>query len=206
MTWIFLASTILISILAFNNRDLFSKLQLNPYQVYHRKEYYRIISHGFIHADWMHLFVNMFVLYSFGTAMESYFNQLSNEGLMNYPKLWYTLLYLAGIIVSSLTTIYKQKDNALYNCVGASGAVSAVLFCTIFFAPLSKLGVYFIIPMPGIVFGILYLIYSQYMSKKDVDNINHDAHFVGAIFGFIFPLFINYHWFFDIFLYQLINH
>jgi membrane associated rhomboid family serine protease len=90
--------------------------------------------------------------------------------------------------------------------VGASGAVSAVLFCSIFFSPMSKMGIIFIpVHIPGIVLGVLYLIYSQYMSRKGMDNINHDAHFIGAVFGFLFPLFINYRWFFDIFIYQLLN-
>jgi len=205
MTIIFLAITAIISIAAFNSNDLFSKLLLNPYQVVHKKEYYRVISHGFIHADWMHLLVNMFVLYQFGIVIENYFDQLTSEHMMSYPRFWFTFLYLTAIIVSSLLTIYKQRNNVLYNCVGASGAVSAILFCAIFFSPLSKLGIYFVIPVPGIVFGILYLIYSQYMSNKSTDNINHDAHFVGAVFGFLFPILINYQWFFDIFLYQLLN-
>lgn len=206
MTYVFLVFTAIISIWAFNNQDVFTKLMLNPYQVYNHKEYYRVFSHGFIHSDWMHLIVNMFVLYSFGTALEQIFDSLASEGLMQFPHLWYTGLYLIGIILSSSTTIYKHRNNSLYNCVGASGAVSAVLFCTIFFAPMQKLGIYFVIPMPGIIFGILYLGYSQYMSRKNIDNINHDAHFLGALFGFLFPLIINYHWFYDIFIYQLFNH
>jgi len=206
MTIIILAFTVIISILAFNNNETFSKLLLNPYAVIHRKEYYRVFSHGFIHADWTHLIVNMIVLYSFGSAVEKYFNYLASEGLMHFPKLWFTFLYLAGIVVSSITTIYKNRDNSYYNCVGASGAASAVLFCSIFFSPLkSGVNLYFIIPMPGLVFGVLYLIYSQYMSRKSNDNINHDAHFTGAVFGFLFPLLINYKWFMDIFIYQLIN-
>ena len=190
MTIVFIIITSIVSVLAFNNEYLFSKLQFNPYRVYHRKEYYRLISHGFVHADWMHLIINMIVLYSFGTAVEMFFGQKEAEGLMHFSNIWYIMLYLTGIVISSLLTLAKQKDNPYYNAVGASGAVSAVTFCAIFFAPYSQLLVYGIIPIPGIVFGILFLVFSQYMSRRGSDNINHDAHFVGAIFGLLFPLII----------------
>jgi membrane associated rhomboid family serine protease len=204
MTIILIIITSIVSILAFSNEQLMFKLQFNPYQVYHRKEYYRLLSHGFVHADWMHLFVNMFVLYSFGTAVENYFSQLEYAGMMKYGKIWFTFMYLAAIVISSLTTLKKQKDNAMYNAVGASGAVSAVLFCSIFFNPWSMLGIYFVIPVPAIIFGVLYLVYSQYMSRKSMDNVNHDAHFVGAIFGFLFPLLINIE-FFNLFISHLLK-
>lgn len=205
MTYIFLAVTIVISIIAFSNDTFFSKLMLNPYSVVHRKEYYRVLSHGFIHVDYTHLIVNMIVLYSFGTAVEQYFDNLTDNGYMRFPHLWYTALYILGMVVSSISTIIRHKNNSSYNSVGASGAVSAVLFCSIFFSPLRKLAVFFIVPMPGIIFGVIYLVYSQYMSKKNYDNINHEAHFVGAVFGFLFPMFINYKWLMDIFVNSLIN-
>jgi membrane associated rhomboid family serine protease len=191
MTLIFVIITSAISVLAFSNEQIFSKLQFNPYQVYHRKEYYRLLTHGFIHADWVHLFVNMLVLYSFGTVVEGYFQQLETEGLMHFANAWFTFMYLSAIVVSSLTTLKKYKDNILYNSVGASGGVSAVLFCSIFFAPYNKISLYAVLPIPGIVFGVLYLIYSQYMNKKNIDNVNHDAHFIGAVYGFLFPLLIK---------------
>lgn len=191
MTIVFIVVTCIISILAFSNGQLFSKLQFNPYQVYHRKEYYRLISHGFVHADWMHLLVNMFVLFSFGTAVESIFDSMESAGIMKYSKVWFSVLYLSAIVFASLTTLKKHKDDIYYNSVGASGAVSAVLFCSIFFEPWSTLSLYFAIPIPAIIFGVLYLFYSQYMSRRNSDNINHDAHFVGAVFGFLFPLIIK---------------
>jgi Uncharacterized membrane protein (homolog of Drosophila rhomboid) len=204
ITIIIVAVTSAISMVAFNNQLVFSKLQFNPYQVYHRKEYYRLLSHGFIHADWTHLIVNMFVLYSFGMAVEKWFVRLESERLMRHAEVWFVAMYLVSIVVSSLTTLKKQKDNVYYNAVGASGAVSAVLFCSIFFSPFSTIGLYLVIPMPAIVFGVLYLVYSQYMSRKNTDNVNHDAHFVGAVFGFIFPLLINVK-FIYIFIEQLFN-
>lgn len=192
MTLFFVAITALISIMAFNNEKLFSKLQFNPYQVYHRKEYYRLLTHGFVHADWIHLIVNMMVLFMFGQSIENIFNQLAEAGVMRYPAAWFSFLYLVSIVVASLTTLRKHKDNIWYNAVGASGGVSAILFCYIFFYPFRTLYLYGILPLPGIVLGILYLFYSQYMSKKNRDNVNHDAHFIGAVFGFLFPLLINF--------------
>lgn len=191
MTLIIVILTALVSILAFSRPELMYKLQFNPYQVYHRKQYYRLITHSLLHADWMHLLINMFVLFSFGTAVERYFAQLENLGIMRFPVFTYMLLYAGGVVVSSLTTLKKHKDNHWYNSVGASGGVSAVIFTSIFFAPWQNLLLYAIIPIPGIVFGALYLAYSHYMSKKSADNINHDAHFIGAIYGLLFPLLID---------------
>ena len=190
MTIFIIIITSLISIVAFGNRELFEKLQLNPYKVYHKKEWYRLISHGFLHADWVHLIINMIVLLSFGNAVENIFKQLAAKGIIQSPVLVFVLLYFISMIAATLTSVFKQKDNAWYNSVGASGAVSAVIFTSIFFQPLARLYLYAVIPIPGIVFGVLYLGYSHYMSKKGGDNINHDAHFIGAVVGFIFPLFL----------------
>lgn len=197
MTLFFIGITVLISIMAFNQPEVFSKLQLNPYQVYNRKEWYRLITHGFVHVDWTHLIINMFVLYSFGQGIESIFKELQEIGYLNYYQLWYTGFYISAIVISSLTTVAKHKDNAFYNSVGASGAVSAAVFFFIFFDPYNTLELFMIIPIPGIIFGVAYLIYSQYMSRRSNDNINHDAHFIGAVYGFLFPLLIKF---------SLINH
>ena len=191
MTILLIVVTSIISIIAFNNREVFDKLQLNPYAVYHRKEWYRVISHGFIHANWIHLFINMFVLYSFGKSVEHIFQQLAVQGIIKSPILSYVLLYFISMIFATVTTIKKQKDNSWYNSVGASGAVSAVVFTHIFFFPLRAIELYAIIPIPGILLGVAYLLYSNYMSKRDKDNVNHDAHFIGAVFGFLFPLVLD---------------
>ncbi|MBU8891548.1 MAG: rhomboid family intramembrane serine protease [Bacteroidales bacterium] len=204
MTILLIAITSIISIIAFNRRDIFEKLQLNPYAVYHKKEWYRIISHGFIHADWVHLFINMFVLFSFGSAVENIFKQLAAEGIIKSPVLSFVILYFASMVFATVTSIKNHKDDYMYNSVGASGAVSAVVFTSIFFQPLAKLYFYAVIPIPGIVFGVLYLVYSQYMSKRNNDNINHDAHFIGAVFGFLFPLILEPK-LINVFLGQLFN-
>jgi membrane associated rhomboid family serine protease len=205
MTIILLAVTAIISIMCFSNRDLFEKLQFNPYRIHKKHEYYRFISHAFVHADWIHLIVNMIVLFSFGQWLEQSFKVLhQNEILSLPPVFYYLLLYFSSMVVSSFITYKKYRENEFYNAVGASGAVSAVLFACIFFDPWQKLSLYFFIPIPGILFGVLYLWYSQYMSKRNMDNTNHDAHFLGALFGFTFPILLDPRLFY-VFIQQLID-
>ena len=139
----------------------------------------------------MHLLINMIVLLSFGLAVESIFGQLQSSGIIGSSTLHFFTLYIGGAVISCLTTLRKHKDNYYYQAVGASGAVSAVVFASIFFRPLDKLYIMGILPVPAILFGVAYLIYSHYMSKKSSDNINHDAHFIGAVFGFIYPLLVD---------------
>ena len=198
MTILIIFITSIFSIMAFNGPALMYKYQNNPYQVYHRKQWYRLISYAFIHANWMHLIVNMFVLFSFGPVIEYYFRNYFG----GYWVIYFLILYFGGIIVSTLFTLIKQRDNYNYNAVGASGAVSAVVFSSILFEPMNKLLIFGILPISAIIFGILYLIYSFYMSKKSIDNIGHDAHFLGAIFGFIFPLLIKPE-LFSVFLFKI---
>ncbi len=202
ITIIIIVITAIISIMSFNNRALMDKLQFNPYRTYHQKQWFRLITHAFVHADYIHLFVNMIVLLSFGIAVEKMFDELKTLDIISNATIHFLTLYFGGIVISSLTTLKKHKDNYYYNSVGASGAVSAIVFTSIFFQPLSKLYIMGIIPMPAIIFGVAYLIYSHYMSRKSSDNINHDAHFLGAVFGFVYPLLINPK-LFNIFLNQL---
>lgn len=164
------------------------QLQFNASKIFHQKEYRRLITHAFVHANWEHLFVNMIVLFSFGRAIETYFKY--NFG--NNHILYFFLLYFGGILVSNLYALYKYRNNYFYNAVGASGAVAAVLFAAIFFDPWNMIYFFGILPIPGIVFAILYLVYSYQMSNKQKDNVAHDAHFLGALYGFVFPVLINY--------------
>jgi len=164
-----------------------TELQFNASKIYYKKQYYRLITHAFIHANWEHLFVNMIVLFSFGEAIEKYFQY--NFG--NNAILYYFLLYFGGILVSNIYALIKHRNNYFYNSVGASGAVSAVLFAAIFFDPWHSILFFMILPIPGIVFAALYLVYSYQMSNKQKDNVAHDAHFLGAVFGFIFPVLLN---------------
>ncbi len=175
---------VVISATAFSQPKIFNKYKFSPYQIIHRKEYIRLVSHGFLHGSWTHLLINMFVLYSFGHAVINYFDFF----FPGRGQVMFLLLFFAALIFSSLYSLFKEKDNIYYSAVGASGAVSAVLFTSIFFAPYSLLYLFAIIPIPGIVFGIAYLIYTKIMAQKNIDNIGHDAHFWGAVFGFIFPI------------------
>ena len=122
MTIIIIIITTVFSIAAFSRKELFYKFQLNPYQIYHRKDYKRILTHGFLHADWMHLIINMIVLYSFGSAVENYFNYY-----FKYPVFYFIIFYILAIVISSIISVFKHKDNHNYNAVGASGAVSAIV-------------------------------------------------------------------------------
>ncbi len=190
MTVTIIIVTSIISVYAFSHGDFFNKMTLNPYLFLHKKEYWRIFTHGFIHADWVHLGVNMFVLFSFGIFTEKYLKALALHGYINHPSLNYLILYCGGILFSAIPSIIRHQKDSWYNSVGASGAVSAVVFISIFFQPKNLIYFYFI-PIPGIVFGILYLIYSQYMAKKSGQHINHEAHFAGALFGFFYPVLMN---------------
>lgn len=187
ITWIIIGVTAVVSYLGFNNQDMVEKLEFNAARVIHQKQYYRLITHAFVHANWTHLFVNMFVLYFFGRAVESYLKYFFG----NNASAYFLLLYFGGILASNLYSLHKQKDNFYYNAVGASGAVSAVLFTFIFLNPWEKIYFFGLVPVPGIIFAIGYLIYSWYMSRKELDHVAHDAHFLGAVFGFIFPVLLK---------------
>ncbi|MBN2669399.1 MAG: rhomboid family intramembrane serine protease [Bacteroidales bacterium] len=190
--------TIIISLLGFRNKELFSKFKLNPYLVVHKKDYHRVITHAFLHADWIHLIINVMVFFSFGESLQLYFNYYFGKS----GALVFLGLYIGGIIFSSLYSIAKHKNDSYYNAIGASGAVSAVVFASIFFDPWHKIGLFAVLPIPGIIFAFLYLAYSYYMGKKGYDNIGHDAHFFGAVFGLMYPVLIKHDLFF-VFIHQL---
>ena len=201
MTIFIIIITAIISIWAFNNREVFDKLSFNAYEIKHKKEGWRFFSYALIHADWTHLIINMFVLYSFGDVVETLLNYYFGIKYLIY----FLLLYIGGIIFSILFDFRKNKDNVYYNAVGASGAVSAIVFSSIILYPAGSIYLFFIpIPIPSAIFGILYLVYSAYMSKRAKDNIGHNAHFWGAIFGVIFTIILKPKLFL-IFLEQITN-
>ncbi len=187
VTWIIIGITTALSVLAFNNEEIMRKMQFNAAQIIHQRQYYRLISHAFIHIGWTHLIVNMMVLYFFGRAVEDYFSYF----FFNKAVIYFITLYFGGMLVSNIWGLIKHHNNYYYNAVGASGAVSAVLFTFIFLNPREKLYLFAIVPIPGILFGIGYLFYSYLMSKRQSDNVAHDAHFLGAIFGFLFPVILK---------------
>jgi|688.fasta_scaffold415069_2 membrane associated rhomboid family serine protease len=182
ITFIIIIITVLVSYTSFQNVDTINKLIFYPYQMKDKKEWWRFVTHGFIHADLQHLIFNMLTLYFFGRNIEITFENLFGNSLV------YPLFYLSALIVSSIPSYFKYKDNAYYRSLGASGAVAAVLFATIVFDPWQTLMLNFFIPIPAMLFAIGYVAYSSYMSKKGNDNIGHDAHLYGAIYGFIFPM------------------
>ncbi len=159
-----------------------------PYAVRHQNQWYRFITSGFLHADWMHLFFNMFVLYIFGQALLYYYQFMFEESKAVY---YFILLYLGGLVISDLPTYIKYHNSPSYVSLGASGAVSSVLFAVILINPMSYVYIFGIIPLPGVVWGGLYLAYTWYMARKGGDRINHDAHFYGAIFGTAFTILLK---------------
>jgi membrane associated rhomboid family serine protease len=191
VTLIIVIITVLTSVAAFRRRELFYRLDLSPARVVHKKEYYRIFTHAFLHADYFHLGINMLVLYSFGSYIEVVFSQLEAAGVIFSGPLSFILLYVSSIALASVSTVTRYRNNEAYSAVGASGAVSAIVFTYIFFAPLEKIYFYMVLPIPGILFGILYLVYSSYMGRRKSDNINHSAHFWGAVVGFVFPILLE---------------
>lgn len=189
LTLIIIIITTVASLSANGNAEWYSKLLFNPYQVVHRKEWYRIFSHAFIHdnGNLMHLIFNMYVLYSFGNNLETLLNyHMPGSGLV-----YYLIVYIGGIATATIPAIVRHKDNYAYNSVGASGAVSAVLFANIALMPFSGgIGILFIpFTLPPLVFGVLYLAYEIYMDKRNVGRVAHDAHIWGAVYGFLCALF-----------------
>ncbi|WP_066755888.1 rhomboid family intramembrane serine protease [Crocinitomix algicola] len=183
ITYLLLAVTILISVKAIEDNVLKGRLLLNPYDVTHFKKWYRTFTHAFIHADWMHLGFNMYVLYSFGEVLE--------KSLVYRYELWghalFAFLYLSAILMASLYSINKHKDNPSYNALGASGAVMAVLFAFILMNPTIELGLLFLpIYVPAYIFGPLILVAEYFLAKRGGTGIAHDAHISGAIYGVIF--------------------
>lgn len=178
VTFILIGLTVAVSLLAFNDGRLKQKLVLWPPAVRRKKEYWRLLSYGLVHADGMHLFFNMFTLYFFGRAMEAYLG--ARIGPLGLP-----LLYVGGLIVSILPSYLKHQDDPNYYSLGASGAVSAVLFAFVLLRPGATIYL-LVIPVPALIFGIAYLAYSWYMDRQSNDNINHSAHLWGAGFGLLF--------------------
>lgn len=187
ITSIIIGLTVFVSFYAFNKRDVMHKLIMNPYTVYRRNQYYRFITSGFIHGDHLHLIVNMFSFYSFGLAIQYTF--LKQFGEVK-AAIYFIALYILGIIVSDIPTYFKHRDNPAYNSLGASGGVASVVFASILFNPLNNI-LLIVIPIPGFIFGIAFIMFSYFYGRRANDNINHDAHLWGALFGLVFCLVIH---------------
>jgi membrane associated rhomboid family serine protease len=186
ITLFILITTVIASVMAFSNPELRYKLMFIPYNIKHRKnQEYRFLAHIFIHADWMHLLFNMYVLYGFGTYVEWIFQELDPgaKGMLNYG-----MLYFGGALFATLVPFGRNKDNPNYLSLGASGAVSAVIFASIILIPGIEIGLFFLPKIPGYLFGILYLAFEFYMDKRGNTGIAHDAHIGGAVFGVVYVI------------------
>ncbi|WP_368563911.1 rhomboid family intramembrane serine protease [Pseudoxanthomonas sp. UTMC 1351] len=181
ITFILIAVTCVVTLLAFKNPALAGRLILWPPAIDRHKQYDRLVTYGFIHADFWHLLFNMITLFFFGRVMEDIITELSGS------RWTFVAFYFAALVVSILPTYLKHQKDPNYRSLGASGAVSAVLFAFIMINPWARIGVFFI-PMPAIVFAVLYIGYSIWMDKRGGDNINHGAHLAGAAFGVLFML------------------
>jgi membrane associated rhomboid family serine protease len=194
LTLVIVLITCGISLLLPREHHLYSRLLFNAYSIKHNKEWYRIFTHAFLHADIFHLIFNMFVLYNFGTLLERSF--LANFGEIGY--FYYFLLYVGGIVFSTFAALKRHQNNPGYNSLGASGAVSAVLFSFIIFEPMQGVGLIFIpIYAPAIVFGAVYLLAEYLLDKYSQGHIAHDAHLLGGLYGIAFTFAIDYQLFFE---------
>jgi membrane associated rhomboid family serine protease len=194
VTLIIIIITVLISIFAFTSHKVMDDLIFYPSAITQKNQYYRFITYGFIHADISHLFFNMYAFYLFGGVCEnSFINIFGNAG-----KTFYVLMYFLSLIACVIPDFLKYNWNPDYRSLGASGAVSAVVFAYILFNPMQGIGLLFIpVFIPGFLFGILFLVVSYFLGKKGGSRVNHSAHIWGAIFGVVFllifsQLFSNY--------------
>lgn len=180
-TIIFITTIGLSLFTMFKSESLYWRMVLNPYRVVHNKEYQLLITSGFIHADLMHLIFNMITFYFFAFHLERMTGFLS-----------FLIIYLGSMILSDISTIIKHKDDPHYNSVGASGAISGILFASILYNPAAKIMIFPIpIPLPSIVFAILYLLYSHFAGKRGGDHINHEAHLWGALAGVVLTIILE---------------
>ncbi|WP_371181716.1 rhomboid family intramembrane serine protease [Xanthomonas sacchari] len=180
---ILIVLTVLVSWAAFNNRRLLDRLILWPPAIDRHKQYDRLVTYGFIHADFPHLLFNMVTLYFFGGPIDVLMERHTGNMLV------YPLFYLSALVVSILPSYLKNQKNPNYMSLGASGAVSAVLFAFILMAPWTGIFFFFIpIPIPAVLYAVFYVGYSIWMDRRGGDNVNHSAHLAGAAFGVMFLL------------------
>lgn len=189
VTGIIVGITCLVSLVLMQDGKRKSYLIFHPVTIREQHQWYRFLTSGLVHADFVHLAVNMFVLWSFGTAIEKY---LYPSFLGEFSTQKYLLLYFGGIVVSSIPSYVRHYKNPNYAALGASGGVSAVVFAVILFEPWQNLYLYGVIAIPQILAGAAYLYYSWYKDKKATDNIGHMAHLTGALWGFLITGLMNF--------------
>ena len=183
ITLIIIVITAIVSFAAFSNEELKQKLIFYPPAISQRREWYRFFTHGFIHANIAHLVFNLYAFYSFGTFVEGAFGQIFGDS----GKLLYLVMYITAIAAASVPEYMAQRDNYHYQSLGASGAVSGVIFAAIFLDPLAKVGLIFIpVRVHGFIFGLIFLVITAYLAKRGGGGINHSAHLWGALYGIAF--------------------
>ena len=188
ITIIIIVVTAVVSVICFSQAGLFETLKFSAYDVWHRRQWHQLLTYGLVHGGWGHLLFNMITLYCFGRIVEQYFG----AAFVDKGPVLYVAFYVTALIVSTIGDLIKFRDNPSYSAVGASGAVSAILFAAILFEPRMGIYIYLIpIPVPAYIFAPLYLVYCIIMARKNVDNIGHSAHFWGAVYGLLFPLLLR---------------
>lgn len=189
ITIIIIIITAIISFMAFSNRELMDKLIFYPPAISEQKQWYRFFSNGLIHADIGHLAFNMLSLYFFGDLVNGAFTEIFGVS----GTLLYIIMYISSLAVCLVPTYMSNKSNYYYRSLGASGAVSAVIFAGIFLFPEQPLSFFFIpIQIPGFIFGPLYLIVTAYFAKRGGSHINHSAHLWGALYGIVFLIVMSF--------------
>lgn len=201
ITIIIVVATCMISFNAFNKEDLKYRLAFSPYEVKHHQKYTKYITHMFVHADITHLLFNMLSFYFLGKELlqATAIPEIGlNDGLIaSYGSAigsaHFIVLYFLGGIFATVWPMLRNYDNPAYVSLGASGAVSAVIFATILWNPKLELSLMFLpIPIPAYIFGPLYLAFEFWAFRRNKTNIAHDAHIGGALFGVIYVLIINF--------------
>jgi len=177
-----MAVTVAISLIAWQKPAWLDAMMMSPYRIQKKQEYWRFLTSGFIHADFMHLFFNLFSFYFFGMQLEYIFSMIF-PGFGGYI---FVLFYLLGILVADLPTYFKQRNNPHFNSLGASGAVSAVIFAGIMFFPTEKIYLFGLVGIPGFIYAGLFTWYSISMDRGGRDYVNHSAHLYGGLFGILF--------------------
>ena len=186
LTIIICIITSLISAQAFTNQKMLNQLLFHPLTVKKEGQFYRFLTHALVHGDWGHLIINMYVLYQFGEYIEYSFIGIFGKGI---GKLAFVGLYLGSVIFGAIPAYMKHQNDGFYRSLGASGGTSGIVFAFVIFNPWQ----WFIFPpLPAVLFAIAFLWYSSYLDKKGGDNVAHDAHIWGAVFGFVFTIALIY--------------
>lgn len=188
LTVLLILATCICSFVGFNKPAFLDRWMFIPYQIHHQKQWDRFVLSGMIHKDYVHLLFNMFTFYFFGAVVEQFLNFKFGPTI---GGIVFVAFYFVAIVIADIPTYLKNKDNAYYRALGASGGTAAMVFSSIIILPLADICLFGIICLPGFILGVLFLIYSYTKGKTGGDAINHDAHLYGALFGIVFILLIS---------------